>query len=226
MGPLQCAKAQPATFARMFLSIASRGQLQPRQTSILEVLIPRRFFHPPVAARPHAVSLRHEDRPPKRRFLSATATRYRTQCIHNPQRDAEDQEMMLELTPRAAKRLSDIMAKDTNPGLALRIQVESGGCHGFQYLMSLITLPSNDASNWAPVVGDEDTVFQYIADDADDATTTFDGPKVVVDQPSLDLLKGSKIDFTMELIGSQFKITDNPLATSSCGCGTSFDIKL
>lgn len=48
---------------------------------------------------------------------------------------------------------------------------------------------------------------------------------MVMDGPSLELLKGSKIDFTMELIGSQFKIVDNPLATSSCGCGTSFDIK-
>ena len=46
-----------------------------------------------------------------------------------------------------------------------------------------------------------------------------------MDQPSLELLKGSKVDYTMELIGSQFKISDNPLATSSCGCGTSFDIK-
>lgn len=47
-----------------------------------------------------------------------------------------------------------------------------------------------------------------------------------MDGPSLDLLKGSKVDFTMELIGSQFKITDNPYASSSCGCGTSFDIKM
>lgn len=53
-----------------------------------------------------------------------------------------------------------------------------------------------------------------------------DGAKVVMDEPSLGLLKGSKIDYTQELIGSQFKIVDNPKATSSCGCGTSFDIKL
>jgi len=51
-------------------------------------------------------------------------------------------------------------------------------------------------------------------------------PKVVMDEPSLELLKGSKIDFTMELIGSQFKIVDNPRASSSCGCGTSFDVKI
>ena len=46
-----------------------------------------------------------------------------------------------------------------------------------------------------------------------------------MDEPSLELLKGSKVDYTMELIGSQFKIVGNPAATSSCGCGTSFDIK-
>ena len=49
--------------------------------------------------------------------------------------------------------------------------------------------------------------------------------RVVLDEPSLELLKGSKVDYTMELIGSQFKIVDNPAASSSCGCGTSFDIK-
>lgn len=52
------------------------------------------------------------------------------------------------------------------------------------------------------------------------------GARVVMDEPSLELLKGSRVDYTMELIGSQFKIVGNPAATSSCGCGTSFDIKL
>jgi len=72
--------------------------------------------------------------------------------------------------------------------------------------MSLTTLEDS--------ISKEDTVFGA------------DGARVVMDEPSLELLKGSKIDFTMELIGSQFKIVDNPLATSSCGCGTSFDIKI
>lgn len=100
------------------------------------------------------------------------------------------------------------MAKDSNPQLALRVTVESGGCHGFQYLMSLTNITS--------IAADEDTVFE-----ASDGS----GAKVVLDEPSLELLKGSKIDYTMELIGSQFKIVGNPAATSSCGCGTSFDIK-
>jgi len=62
---------------------------------------------------------------------------------------------------------------------------------------------------------EEDTVFQGEK-----------GEKVVIDEPSLELLNGSTVDYTMELIGSQFKITGIPGATSSCGCGTSFDIKI
>lgn len=100
------------------------------------------------------------------------------------------------------------MFKDSNPDLALRVTVESGGCHGFQYLMSL--------TNISAISSEDDTVFE-----ASDGS----GAKVVMDEPSLELLKGSKVDFTMELIGSQFKIVGNPAATSSCGCGTSFDIK-
>ena len=133
------------------------------------------------------------------------------------------------------------MTKDSNPNLALRVRVESGGCHGFQYLLSTINLPahlSQDTSTSTPEqkpadaetkptsVGlpseedakfdaEEDTIF--VADDGS-------GAKVVLDAPSLELLKGSKIDFTVQLIGAQFQVV-NPHATSSCGCGTSFDLK-
>jgi Fe-S cluster assembly iron-binding protein IscA len=144
------------------------------------------------------------------------------------------------------------MSQDSNPDLALRIQVESGGCHGFQYLMSLTTLPpvesfsldstlgkSSPALNasssdpnaissrtpLSPPLPEEAKVGKLDEDDTVFAADDGSGAKVVMDGPSLELLKGSKIDFTMELIGSQFKIVDNPLATSSCGCGTSFDIK-
>jgi Fe-S cluster assembly iron-binding protein IscA len=130
------------------------------------------------------------------------------------------------------------MAKDSNPRLALRIQVESGGCHGFQYVMKLVTLPatlptsdspapSADEDPSAPIHND-DTIFSYTPDDSGPApgVDPLSLPKIILDLPSLELLKGSKVDFTMELIGSQFKIVDNPLATSSCGCGTSFDIKI
>ncbi|KAI9897622.1 hypothetical protein N3K66_007478 [Trichothecium roseum] len=161
------------------------------------------------------------------RSFSISAARQATVCVRNPVKDEDGKEMTMEITPRAAKRLSDIMKKDQNPNLALRIQVESGGCHGFQYLMSLITIPSPDAAeSSSTVVNEDDTIFQFRPDDADSNATGMEGPRIIMDEPSLDLLKGSKVDFTMELIGSQFKIVDNPYATSSCGCGTSFDIKM
>lgn len=137
------------------------------------------------------------------------------------------------------QRLSKIMTKDSNPNLALRIQVESGGCHGFQYLMKLVTLPpslptkedlaaapaAGEEQGSSGAVGEDDTIFTYSPDGSAEAGD-LTAPKIILDLPSLELLKGSKVDYTMELIGSQFKIVDNPLATSSCGCGTSFDIKI
>jgi iron-sulfur cluster assembly accessory protein len=66
---------------------------------------------------------------------------------------------------------------------------------------------------------EEDTIFAS-GEDAGEGHA-----EVVMDSASLELLKGSTIDYTTELIGSQFKITGNPRAKSSCGCGTSFDIE-
>lgn len=76
--------------------------------------------------------------------------------------------------------------------------------------------PNNNSNNKEEEEEEEDTVFE-----AQDGTKA----KIIVDESSLELLNGSKVDYTMELIGSQFRIVDNPLATSSCGCGTSFDLK-
>ncbi|RVX68620.1 hypothetical protein B0A52_07047 [Exophiala mesophila] len=142
--------------------------------------------------------------------------------------------MSIEISERAAKRLRQITSspakKNTlvsssspsNQDSHLRVTVTSGGCHGFQYLMSL-----EDASK---IDQEEDTVFAVDPSDGDADWKTPDGEakgkaQVVMDLPSLELLKGSTVDFTTELIGSQFKIVGNPRATSSCGCGTSFDIQ-
>ncbi|KAF3770259.1 hypothetical protein M406DRAFT_335965 [Cryphonectria parasitica EP155] len=178
--------------------------------------------------------------PASPRVPSLSSTRRFTQVAYNPQTDEDGNEMKLEITPRAAKRLSDIMKKEDNPHLALRIQVESGGCHGFQYLMSLVTLPSALPSQPAdgaepaehPGEGDDsgeiredDTIFTHTKEETASDEVDLSAPKIILDQPSLELLKGSKVDYTMELIGSQFKIVDNPAATSNCGCGSSFDIK-
>ncbi|KAH2116732.1 hypothetical protein KXW75_004686 [Aspergillus fumigatus] len=97
-------------------------------------------------------------------------------------------------------------------GKALMINISSRAA---EYLMSL-----EAASKIDP---EEDTVFEA---EPEQGTTSGAGEaKVVMDEPSLELLSGSTVDYTMELIGSQFKIVDNPRATSNCGCGTSFDVK-
>ncbi|KAI1618613.1 hypothetical protein EDD37DRAFT_647405 [Exophiala viscosa] len=155
------------------------------------------------------------------RHFSSTTTRRAVVVAQNPRTDDDGHDMTIEITERAAKRLKQITSappqKNTlTPSAAsdsshLRVTVTAGGCHGFQYLMSL-----EDASK---IDQEEDTVF--VSEEAD-------GPgkaEVVMDQASLELLKGSTVDFTTELIGSQFKIVGNPRATSSCGCGTSFDIE-
>ena len=101
------------------------------------------------------------------------------------------------VTERAFARLAEIGAGDQ--GQALRVAVEGGGCSGFQYDIRL------DAP------ADDDLVLEG------------QGQKVVVDSVSLPFLENAVIDFTDELIGARFVI-ENPNATSSCGCGTSFSM--
>ncbi|WP_025313350.1 HesB/IscA family protein [Roseicyclus elongatus] len=102
------------------------------------------------------------------------------------------------VTDRAFARLAEINAATDAPK-ALRVAVEGGGCSGFQYEIKL----DNPA--------DDDLVLEQ------------DGQKVVVDSVSLPFLADAVIDFSEELIGARFTI-DNPNATSSCGCGTSFSM--
>ncbi|MGX9350197.1 HesB/IscA family protein [Shimia sp. W99] len=101
------------------------------------------------------------------------------------------------VTERAFARLAEIGA--ASQGQALRVAVEGGGCSGFQYEIKL----------------DEPK--------ADDLVLEQDGEKVLVDSVSLPFLANATIDFTEELIGARFVI-NNPNATSSCGCGTSFSM--
>ena len=101
------------------------------------------------------------------------------------------------VTERAFARLAEINdGSDTRP---LRVAVSGGGCSGFQYEIRL------DQAE------DDDLVLESA------------GQRVVVDPVSLPYLAGAVIDFTDELIGARFVI-ENPNASSSCGCGTSFSI--
>ncbi|WP_373636583.1 HesB/IscA family protein [Yoonia sp. BS5-3] len=101
------------------------------------------------------------------------------------------------VTERAFERLAEIGA--ASQGKALRIAVEGGGCSGFQYEIDL-----DDPKE-------------------DDLKLTEQGETVVIDSVSLPFLADAVIDFSEELIGARFVI-NNPNATSSCGCGTSFSM--
>ncbi|KXJ94654.1 hypothetical protein Micbo1qcDRAFT_159887 [Microdochium bolleyi] len=273
-----CMSAMSA--ARLFVQLSNRpcpsthtllDVLAPAQARAMHLaaprLLPGQASRSPVTSQPYsgqAVVAGHQSLLTSARLFSSTTRQQATQAIFNAQEDDDGKDMLLEITPRAAKRLQQIMTKDGNPNLALRIQVESGGCHGFQYIMSLTTLPTGLPSSAASLatalkegkaastkpsslsetieevtpstttssipsassLGEDDTVFAYVPEAAEQPAAQPCMAKIVLDKPSLDLLKGSKVDYTMELIGSQFKIVDNPYATSSCGCGTSFDIKM
>lgn len=73
------------------------------------------------------------------------------------------------------------------------------------------------------VDAEEDTVFKDEQEQGQEASAPGEA-LVIMDEPSLELLSGSTVDYTTELIGSQFTIVNNPRASSNCGCGTSFDV--
>ena len=102
------------------------------------------------------------------------------------------------VTDRAFARLAEI-AEASGDAKALRVSVEGGGCSGFQYDIRLDD-PAED-----------DTILEK------------DGMKVLVDTVSLPFLANAVIDFSDELIGARF-VVENPNASSSCGCGTSFSM--
>ena len=103
------------------------------------------------------------------------------------------------LTDRAANRIREILAREPSKS-ALRIAVNGGGCSGFQYDFQL----------------EEQAA-------ADDLVIERGGVKALVDPVSQGFLEGAEIDFVDDLMGQSFRI-NNPNATSSCGCGTSFSI--
>jgi iron-sulfur cluster assembly accessory protein len=103
------------------------------------------------------------------------------------------------LTSSAAARVAAIAAR-TGKAPILRLSVEGGGCAGFQYRFGLA-----------------DGI------EADDLTTIQDGVTLVVDETSLELVRGSAVDYVESLGGAAFQVT-NPNASSGCGCGTSFSV--
>lgn len=103
------------------------------------------------------------------------------------------------VSERAASRIATILKGETE-GAMLRVSVQGGGCSGFQYSFDIDANPT-----------------------AEDLSVSRDGVTVLIDSISLPFLKGAEIDFVDDLMGQSFRI-QNPNATASCGCGTSFSI--
>ena len=105
---------------------------------------------------------------------------------------------VVSLTDAAASKLQELTKEETNPDIGLRVYVYSGGCSGFRYGMMLEDAPTP-----------EDNILSA------------NGIKVYVDGQSIDLLKGSQIDYVDTLMGAGFTV-NNPNAVAACGCGSSF----
>ena len=110
----------------------------------------------------------------------------------------ESQPTVLSLTDAAASKLYELTKEKTNPAIGLRVYVYSGGCSGYRYGMMLEDAPT-----------EEDRTFEE------------NGVKVYVDGRSIDLLRGSQIDYVDTLMGAGFTV-NNPNAVTACGCGSSF----
>ena len=104
----------------------------------------------------------------------------------------------IEITNNAIEHIASILKKDS--ASYFRITVLGGGCAGFQYKFDF----DNN-------INQDDNIID---------TSKF---QILIDKSSMELIKGSTIDYVQELIGSTFKIS-NPQASSSCGCGTSFSL--
>ena len=110
----------------------------------------------------------------------------------------EVQSPPVSLTDAAATKLRELTAEETNPDVGLRVYVYSGGCSGFRYGMMIEDSPAEG-----------------------DNLLHVNGVKVYVDGKSIDLLKGSQIDYVDTLMGAGFTV-NNPNAVAACGCGSSF----
>ena len=104
----------------------------------------------------------------------------------------------IELTEGAAERVRSLLKREANPATRLRVGVKGGGCSGLEYVLKL---DANVRAN--------------------DLQLDVQGVPLLIDPKSLPYIRGSVLDYTGQLIGGGFRVT-NPRASRTCGCGTSF----
>lgn len=116
---------------------------------------------------------------------------------------AVDLDSTLIVTRSCHKRIKTLQDKANNSNLYLRVAVEGGGCSGFQYVFNMEDEPLEE----------DDKIFEN------------GQTRVIIDESSFDLIKGSTIDYVQEMIRSSFAVVNNPQSESACGCGSSFAVK-
>ncbi|KAI9002710.1 hypothetical protein BC832DRAFT_560666 [Gaertneriomyces semiglobifer] len=186
----------------------SQAQHYPKQQiARLSILYPISFrdrFHS-ANARPHqSPDTRLMMIPPKRCMSAAAETQQQklSEIDVSSEEKPVPQGDYIVFAESAAKQL-DAINRRKGLSQALRVTVESGGCHGFQYKFEL-----------TDEVEEDDIIFER------------EGARVIVDPGSLELISGSTVDYVEELIGSSFQVIGNPKAETSCGCKTSFNVKI
>nr|XP_057945977.1 iron-sulfur cluster assembly 2 homolog, mitochondrial [Doryrhamphus excisus] len=145
--------------------------------------------------------IQHFNRPLRspRHFSKAVVLPFSSASTQHTPEASGPSEDKVHLTESCVKRLGEIMVK----GEYLRIHVEGGGCSGFQYKFSV------DGNK-----NEDDRVFEE------------GGVGIIVDQDSLEFVKGATVDFSQELIRSTFQVLRNPQADHGCSCGSSFSVKI
>ena len=108
--------------------------------------------------------------------------------------------IIMSFTDNAADKVHNLISEEGNDKLKLRVYVTGGGCSGFQYGFS-----------FDEEINEDDTIIEN------------KGASLLVDPLSYQYLVGSRVDYVEGLEGSRF-IVNNPLATTTCGCGSSFSI--
>lgn len=131
----------------------------------------------------------------------------------------ENTDEAISVTASCASRIRQLASTRPDPdAIYLRLYVDAGGCSGFQYKFLLLSEDNagdalDDEEEDGTIDPEEDVVFEK------------DGMRVVIDQTSLELLRGSTIDYVQEMIRSSFAVVKNPQSESACGCGSSFAVK-
>ncbi len=170
-------------------------------TALVVAAVRRRAVHSPALFPPVTGSRTAAARPPLGRRLPPPPTRRFLSSSPNPTASNALEDVIV--TNSCIKQIKALQAREKKEGLKLRLSVEGGGCSGFTYTFTTEDGPAQE----------DDKVFGR------------DGAQVLVDEGSLEFVRGSTVDFTEDMMRSAFAVVNNPLSESACGCGSSFAIK-